>query len=105
MTMRRSHVQRPDWRWQQARESRFRSNISIDFCFANEYLLSDQYLRLAHELLCLLGKSELRLIHAVQRNKVRKELEHAVVAYQHQSKNHLMSWLIQSMILADTRLK
>ncbi len=101
MTMRFSESQHPDWRWQQARESRFRSNISIEFCFASEYILSDPYLKLAHELLCLLGKSELRLIHAVQRKKVRRELEYAVIAYRHQSENKLMNWLIQSMILAD----
>ncbi len=77
------------------------SAVMLDFCFASEYLNSDPYLQLAHELHCLLNKDELRLIHAVHRKKVSKELEYAVVAVGLHSKNKLMNWVFQALVLSD----
>lgn len=90
-----------DWRWKQAQDMLVRCAITIDSCFASDYLAADPYLRLAHELLLLLGKDELRLIHAVQRKKVRRELEYAVLAYGLQRKNSLLNWVFKALILSN----
>ncbi len=90
-----------DWRWKQAQEMRLRSAITVDSCFAIDFINSEPYLRLAHELICLLTRDELRLIHAVQRKKVSKELEYAVMAYGIHRKKTLMNWVVQAMALAD----
>ena len=90
-----------DWRWMRVHRVNLMSAVMVDFCFASEYLESDSFLRLAHELYCLLQKDELRLIHAIQRNKVSKELEYAVLAYRLQNKNELMNWVFQALVLSD----
>lgn len=90
-----------DWRWKHVQEMRSRSFVMLDSCFASNYFNSDPYLQLAYELLLLLEKDELRLIRAIQRKKVRRELKYALTAYGLQNKCGLTNCIFQAIVLAD----